>query len=220
MNRLARTLITGTALMILPLTSAYAGGSTSTAPSYSNILNGQVNLNASVSTLNANTANVSGDASGQSVAGGNIVQVVTMNDTSVNNSQIDSNTVVLSKANVNVGNIGGNVSYSSQAVCNSADVSTDPTTTVVNSYQECSAIDPSSTLNANVSGVGGSVALTGSAVGNTFSEDTNAINAPVNTAQVNTSFVQSTVNANVSNVAGSVSATSAAIGNNAQIIHY
>lgn len=217
MTRLAKILITGTALTILPLTQACAAESTSTG---SNILNGQVNFNATVSTLNTDVYNTGGDVVGQSVAGGNAVDITTMNDTTVTNNQFNKSTTIESTINAGVGNIGGSVGYSSQAACNSASVSTDPTLTAVNSQQECRSIDPASTVNANIAHIGGDVGLASSAVGNTFEADSNASNMPVSTGQINSSFVQSKVNANISNVGGTVSATSAAIGNNAQILHY
>lgn len=157
---------------------------------------------------------------GRSVAGGNAVDITTMNDTTVTNHQFNKSTTIESTINAGVGNIGGSVGYSSQAACNSAGVSTDPTLTSVTSEQECRSIDPASTINANVAHIGGDVGLASSAVGNTFEADSNASNMPVSTSQINSSFVQSKVNANVAHVGGTVSATSAAIGNNAQIIHY
>ncbi len=55
MTRLARILTTATALTILPLSLACAAGSTSGG---SQILNGQVNFNATVSTLNTQTYDI------------------------------------------------------------------------------------------------------------------------------------------------------------------
>lgn len=179
-----------------------------------------MNLNASVSTLNTTVQWAKGDVAGQSVAGGNVVDIITMNDTTVANEQFNKSVTIDSTINARAGDIGGSAGYTSQAVCNSADVSTDPTTTAVYSNQECRAIDPSSTINAHLRNIGGDVGLASSAVGNTFSEDTNAINAPVETHQINSSFVHSDVNANIANVGGSIATTSAAIGNNAQIVHF
>lgn len=210
----------GTALTILPLTIACAAGSTDPTQAGSRILNGQVNFNASVSTLNTTVHGVHGDVAGQSVAGGNVIDITTMNDTNVINNQYNKSVTIDSTINGRVGDVGGSVGYTSQAVCNSAGVSTDPTTTAITSNQECRSIDPSSTVNAKAYNIGGDVGLASSAVGNTFEADSNASNMPVDTNQINSSFVHSTVNGNVSNVGGSVAATSAAIGNNAQIIHY
>lgn len=184
------------------------------------VLNGQVNFDVEVSKLNVNVQDVGGDAVGQSVAGGNVVDITTMQDTKVYNNQYSTSSYIGSQLNANVNNVSGSVGYTSQSVCNAADVSTDPTTTDVYSNQECRAQDPSSTLNAAVSNVKGDVALSGSSIGNNFAEDTNAPNAPVETYQINNSATYSTVNASVANVHGSTSATSAAIGNNAQIVHY
>lgn len=203
--------------MILIPNLACAAGSTDTG---SQILNGQVNFNASVSQLNTTAYGIHGDVTGQSVAGGNAIDITTMNDTHVINNQYNKSTTIDSAINTKVGDVGGSVGYSSQAICNSAGVSTDPTVTAIDSNQECNSVDPSSKINASVTGVGGDVGLASSAVGNTFQADSNASNMPVQTNQINTSFVQSKVNANVANVGGSFSASSAAIGNNAQILHY
>ncbi len=184
------------------------------------ILNGQVDFNVSVSKMNVDVQNVGGDAVGQSVAASNLVDITTMQDTKVNNEQYSTSSMVGSEINLNANNISGSVGYVSQAVCNGADVSTDPTTTDVYSNQECRAADPSSTVNAGVTNVSGDVSLASSALGNNFGEDTNAPNAPVETDQINSSATYSTVNANISGVHGTVSTTSAAIGNNAQIVHY
>ena len=167
-----------------------------------------------------NVQDVGGDAVGQSVAGGNVVDITTMQDTKVNNQQFSKSSYIGSQLNANVNNVSGSVGYVSQAVCNAASVSTDPNTTDVYSNQECRSIDPSSTLNASVTNVSGDASLASSALGNNFEEDTNAPNAPVETYQINSSAMTSTVNANVAGVHGSTSATSAAIGNNAQIVHY
>lgn len=179
-----------------------------------------MNFNASVSTLNTTVHGVHGDVAGQSVAGGNVIDITTMNDTHVINNQYNKSVTIDSTINARIGDIGGSVGYTSQAVCNSAGVSTDPTVTAITSNQDCHSIDPSSTLNAKAYNIGGDVGLAGSAVGNTFQADSNASNMPVDTAQINSSFVHSVVNANVANVGGSVGATSTAIANNAQIIHY
>ena len=146
---------------------------------------------------------------GQSVAGGNVSRHHDdeRHDHVINN-QYNKSTTIDSTINAGVGNIGGSVGYTSQAVCNSAGVSTDPTMTAVNSNQECHSIDPSSTINANIANIGGDVGLASSSVGNTFEADSNASNMPVSTNQINSSFVHSNVNANLSNVGGSVGATS------------
>lgn len=184
------------------------------------ILNGQVDFNVSLSKANVNVEDVGGNAVGQSVAGSNVVDITTMQDTKVNNQQYSTSSLVSSELNVNANNVGGSVGYQSQSVCNSANVSTDPTTTDVYSNQECRAQDPTSTLNAGITNVKGDVSLATSSLGNNFEEDTNAPNAPVETYQINSSATYSNVNANVANIGGSVSTTSAAIGNNSQIVHY
>ncbi len=184
------------------------------------ILNGQVNLHVAVSKVDTEIMNVEGDADAQSVAAGNVLDVTTMNDTYVVNNQYATSVNISSTMNTSVQNVQGSVGIQSQALCNGANISTDPITTSVTSYQECEAKDPSSTVNAFVQNVKGDTSIASSALGNTFSADSNAPNMPVDTTQINRSSVYSTVNANVYNVLGSVGVSSAAIGNNAQVIHY
>ena len=213
--KLAKTLIAGTALLTLTASLAFAQQN-----SGSEILNGQTDFHLSLSNLNVQAQDISGNIDGQSVAAGNTLDVTTMDDTSVTNEQYASSAMIGSTLNASVKDVGGTVSLSSQAVCNSASVSTDPTVTSVYSNQECQAIDPSSSLNANVANIGNDVSLASTAVGNTFEEDTNAGSMPVQTYQINASSINSSVNANVSNITGNLSVSSAAIGNSAQIIHY
>lgn len=195
---------------------AYAGASTDS----SNILNGQVDFHIAQSTLNLNVSDAAGNVSAQGVAGGNAVDITTMNNTEVTNSQYVSSVNIDSDMNANVHNVGGMVNLSSQAICNSASVSMDPTSTNVYSNQECQANDPSATLNANIGNIGNDVTLSSAAIGNSFEEDTNAKQGAVQNLQLNESSVYSTANTNVNNVNGNVAISSAAIGNNAQIIHY
>lgn len=218
MTRLMKILIASTALAILPMSLAYADGSTD--PANSDILNGQVDFHIAQSTLNVNVDNAAGNVSGQSVTGGNAVDIVTMSDTEVTNNQYVTSVNIDSDMNANVHNTGGTVSLTSQAVCNSASVSMDPTSTNVYSNQECEANDPSATLNANVGNINNDVSLASTGEGNDFEEDTNAKYGAVQNYQVNESSVYSTENANVANVNGNVTVSSAAIGNNAQIVHY
>lgn len=214
MRHLAKILIASTALLTLPLSLAYAGDSTS------QILNGQVDFHVDHSNLNLNVNDAAGNTVGASVAGGNAVDITTMNNTTVTNNQYVSSVSISSDLNANVTNTGGTVDLSSQAVCNSAGVSTDPAYTNVYSNQECNAKDPSAQLNANVANIGNDVSLASTAVGNSFEEDTNAQSSAIQNYQLNNSNVYATTNANVTNVAGNVSASATAIGNTAQIIHY
>lgn len=186
----------------------------------STILNGQVTIGAQWSTLNVQAGSVGGDVIVQGSAGANALDVTTFNDTHVNNSQDAGSSNIGSVVNADVSGVGGGVSITTQAFCNSANISTDPQITDVTSDQNCHAQDPGSEVNANVNGVGGDVAIATNAFGNTYSEDTNAVNAPVQLHQANTSNVYGTANTSVHNVAGSVSVTSSAIGNNAQVLHY
>jgi hypothetical protein len=218
MTRLTRILIASTALLILP-TMAYAGDSTS-PPSQSNILNGQIDLHVANSTLDTNVNGAVGNVAAVSAAGGNALDITTMNNTNVDNNQYVTSVDISSNIAANVQNVGGEVGLQSQAVCNSASISMDPTSTNVASKQECDAVDPSSSVTANINNIGNDVQISSAAVGNTFEEDTNAKYGNVATQQLNQSNMYSTVNASVSNIAGNVTLQSTAIGNTSQIVHY
>lgn len=182
-------------------------------------MNGQVTLNTQWSNLNTVVDSVGGDVALQGAAAGNMVDIMTMNNTVVNNSQfVGPNAAIGSNINANLSNVWGSVGITNQALCNGASVSTDPVLTAVNSKQVCQATDPATAINAN--GVVGDMAIQSLSMGNSFEADSNAQNMPINTRQINTSIGASTINANVSNIGGSMSMTSAAIGNKAQILHY
>lgn len=214
-----RILTAATALVTLSAMCAYAGATDQ--PSGSNIINGQINLQSQFSNLSGNIDTIGGDAVVQSAAAGNMIDITTMNNTRVQNSQIvGPGAAIDSNVNANVSNIWGSVGVTGQAICNGANVSTDPTLTAVNSYQKCNAADPASAVNANISNVAGDAVVQSMALGNSFEADSNAPNMSIVTKQINNSMGASTVHANVSNVGGSTSLTSSAIGNTAQIIHY
>jgi len=187
----------------------------------SQILNNQINLQTNWSNLSGSVDTVGGDVVVQGNAGGNMVDVTTMNDTRVNNNQyVGPNATIGSNVSVDVNNVAGNVGITNQAICNGASVSTDPILTAIKSNQACHATDPYSEINTNISNIGGNAVVQGSALGNSFQADSNAPNFPIVSKQLNNSGVVSNVNANVFNAAGTVGLSSSAIGNNSQIIHY
>jgi len=222
----AKTLIAATAAVTLLATFAYAGDTSnghggSGQGTGSNIINGQINLQSQFSNLTGTIDGVAGDAVAQSAAAGNMIDIITMNNTRVQNSQIvGPGSAIDSNVNADISNVWGSTSVSSQALCNGASVSTDPMLTSVNSYQRCDSSDPSTSVNANINSIGGNAVVQGMALGNSFEADTNAANMPIVSRQINNSMTTSTVHANVSNVGGSTSLTSSAIGNTGQIIHY
>jgi hypothetical protein len=225
-----KTLIAATALATLSATCAYAGGANQygswndgamAGGAGSQINTNQLNTQTNWSNLNGNIDTVAGDAVVQGAAGGNLMDITTMNNTMVDSSQIvGPGAAIGSNVVTNINNIGGSVGIQNQALCNGLSVSTDPTFASTRSYQECNAADPSSKINANVTNIAGNVAFQGSSLGNTFEADSNAPNMPIWNKQINNSTVASTVNANVYNIGGSTSLTSSAIGNTGQIIHY
>jgi hypothetical protein len=225
----SKTLIAATALATLSATCAVAGGAEygswndggMAGGIGSQISNSQVNLQTNWSNLTGNADTVAGDVVMQGAAGGNLMDITTMNNTVVNNSQIVGPGASIGSDIVgNINNIGGSVGISNQAVCNGVSVSTDPTLSATHSYQECAASDPSSMIKAHITNIGGDAVIQGSSLGNTFEADSNAPNMPIWNKQINNSTIASTVNANVYNIGGSTSMTSSAIGNTGQIIHY
>ena len=228
----AKILIAATALATLSATCAYAGGAEygswndgayagGSGSIGSVISNAQINNQTNWSNLNRNIDTVAGDAVVQGAAGGNLMDITTMNNTMVNSSQIvGAGSAIGSNIVTSINNIGGSVGIQNQALCNGLSVSTDPTFASTKSYQECNASDPASQINANVTNIAGNMAIQGSSLGNSFEADSNAPNMPVWNKQINNSSVASTVNANVYNIGGSTSLSSSAIGNTGQVIHY
>jgi hypothetical protein len=213
---LAKTLLAAAAIAVMPLAPAMADGAIG-----SQIMNGQINLQTNWSNLNGSVDTVGGDVVAQGSAAGNMVDITTMNDTRVQNSQIvGPQANIGSNVNMDAINVWGSVGISSQALCNGAQVSTDPILTKVNSYQECNARDPYSRINTNITNVAGNAVVQGSAIANSFEADSNAPNFPIVTKQISNSASVSNVNANMFNVGKSVGLSSSAVGNTAQIIHY
>ena len=161
--------------------------------------------------------NAEHDVNLQASSVGNTAEVVTLSDSEVSSTQINSGDIG-SVINSNVDSVAGYVQMDATTACNNIDVSTDPTVTVVNSEQTCTAADPSATINANISNVGG-VGLNATAVANQFTTDSNATHFPVTNTQNNSGAVIATVNAQVHNV-GAVDMSATAVGNTAQIVHY
>lgn len=187
----------------------------------SHILNNQINLQNNWSNLNAQVDTVGGDVVAQGSAGGNLIDITTMNNTRVFNNQIvGPNANIGSNINLDANNVWGSVGIQNQVLCNGASVSTDPVLTAIHSNQECHATDPYSSINANISNLAGNAVFQGSALGNSFEADSNAPNMPIMSRQLNNSGVVSNVNASVFNAGGSVGLSSSAIGNTSQIIHY
>jgi hypothetical protein len=200
-------------------------GDTSSPPasnfSGSNIVNGQINLQNNWSNLTGSIDTTGSDATVMGAAAGNLVDITTMNNTRVQNSQIvGSGASIGSNVNVDVNNVWGNATVANQVVCNGASVSTDPTYASTNNFQKCSAADPFSGITTNISNVAGNAIVQGSSLGNSFEADSNAPNMPIMSRQINNSGVTSNINANLYNVGGTATLSSSAIGNTSQIIHY
>lgn len=183
------------------------------------VVNGQVNMNTIWSSNTLDLVNVDGDAIGTASAVGNTATIITMQDSHVENNQIQTGNIG-AEVNANTWNVHGDVMLSATSLCNGVSVSTDPLVTAVHSNQQCGGDDPSASITANVNGVGGNAVMAAMSVGNQIEVDSNAANFPVTNYQANTAATIANVNANVANVHGSIQSTSTAVGNTAQIIHY
>lgn len=230
---LARALTLGTALLItLPAFAADSNTGTDwhqgsyqpgdgcewdCQPGEATIVNYQNSSGPVWSKINADVTNAEHDVNLQASSVGNTAEIVTLSDSEIASTQVNSGDVG-AVINSNVDSVAGYVQMDATAACNNIDVSTDPTVTVVNSEQTCNAADPSATINATVTNVGG-VGLSATAVGNQFTTDSNATHFPVTNSQNNSGAIIATVNATVHNV-GAVDMSATAVGNTAQIIHY
>ena len=114
----AKILIAATALATLSATCAYAGGAqygswndgAMAGGIGSQINTNQVNLQTNWSNMTGNIDTVAGDAVMQGAAGGNLMDITTMNNTMVNNSQIVGPGASIGSNIVgNINNIGGSV---------------------------------------------------------------------------------------------------------------
>jgi len=188
--------------------------------SESDIINNQVNLNTVWTNTNVEADNVNGDVNGSASATANAFQAVTFNNTVVDNNQYASGEAVGADLNAMVTNVNGSVNMGTVVACNTADVSTDPAYTVVNSKQECAVGDPSQATNVFAAQVQNDVNVSGAVAANVYTEDTNAQYNYVNTTQINQSQVNSTTNVQAYNVGGTVNVSSSAVGNTAQVVHY
>jgi len=227
-----KTFLAASALIALSATAAlaqdtgtwndggYTGGASSSS-SGSNILNSQINLQNTWSNLNGSIDTAGSDATAQGAAAGNLVDITTMNNTVVKNSQIvGAGASIGSNVNVDMNNIWGNATVANQVVCNGASVSTDPTYSATSNYQKCNASDPYGSINTNISNISGNATVQGSTLGNSFEADSNAPNMPITSKMINNSGTVSNVTANLYNVGGTATLSSSAIGNTSQIIHY
>ena len=169
--------------------------------------------------MNIDVAHVGGSVSATVTSVGNTAEILTMTDSKVTNTQVNKGAVG-AKLNATVNHVENNVMLQATAVCNAADISTDPQVTNVNSVQVCKSPDPSAQVNAQVYNTGGDVGVGATAIANQLQIDSNAASFPVHNDQENTSGMAAIVNAGIGNIAGDVSASATAVGNSAQIVQY
>ncbi len=130
-----KTLLAASALIALSATASLAGGVgdqngawNDASSTGSNIINGQINLQNAWSNLNGSIDTTGSDATAAGAAAGNLIDITTMNNTTVKNSQIvGSGANIGSNVNVDMNNVWGNATSANQVLCNGASVSTDPT---------------------------------------------------------------------------------------------
>lgn len=219
-----RKILLASVLVTVSATSAFAqeyGTWNDNGAIGSLVVNDQVNLQTNWSNLSGVVDTVGGDVVAQGAAAGNIVDVITMDNTRVFNNQIVSSQATIgSNVSLDANNVWGSVGINNTSLCNGASVSTDPVLTSVNSYQECGAKDPYTGTSAFVTNIAGNAVFQGSAISNSFEADSNAPNFPVFNKQINNSSAISNMAVNAFNVGGTVGMQSSAIGNTARVIHY
>jgi hypothetical protein len=185
------------------------------------VVNDQVNTVTNWSNLSGVVDTVGGDVVAMGAAAGNIVDVITMDNTRAFNNQIVSNSATIgSNVALDANNVWGSVGVNNSSLCNGASVSTDPFLTSVKSYQECNARDTYTGTSAFVTNIGGNAVFQGSAISNSFEADSNAPNFLVFNKQINGSSAISNMAVNTFNVGGTIGMQSSAIGNTARVIHY
>jgi hypothetical protein len=185
------------------------------------VINDQQNTRTNWSNMSGVVDTVGGDVVAQGAAAGNIVDVITMDNTRFfNNQVVSSQATIGSNVLMDANNVWGSVGVNNSSLCNGASVSTDPVLTSVNSYQECGAKDPFTGTSALVTNIGGNAVFQNSAISNSFEADSNAPNFPVFNKQLNNSSAISNMAVNAFNVGGTVGMQSSAIGNTARVIHY
>jgi hypothetical protein len=185
------------------------------------VVNDQVNTVTNWSNLSGVVDTVGGDVVAMGAAAGNILDVITMDNTRAFNNQIVSNSATIgSNVALDANNVWGSVGVNNSSLCNGASVSTDPFLTSVKSYQECNARDTYTGTSAFVTNIGGNAVFQGSAISNSFEADSNAPNFLVFNKQINGSSAISNMAVNAFNVGGTIGMQSSAIGNTARVIHY
>jgi len=185
------------------------------------VVNDQVNTVTNWSNLSGVVDTVGGDVVAMGAAAGDIVDVITMDNTRAFNNQIVSNSATIgSNVALDANNVWGSVGVNNSSLCNGASVSTDPFLTSVKSYQECNARDTYTGTSAFVTNIGGNAVFQGSAISNSFEADSNAPNFLVFNKQINGSSAISNMAVNAFNVGGTIGMQSSAIGNTARVIHY
>ena len=216
MRRIAKSLIAGTALLSLAALQVSA----EEYVEYGNaeVINGQINFGNVWSTINATVSATNGDVHAFTQSVGNTVNIFTMSNTWVENSQ-DQRGDVGAEINLEATDVWGDVRVGATALCNGAMVSTDPDVTAVKSEQTCGAKDPSAVVNADLSNISGGVGIAATAVSNQIQVDSNAKNFPIDSTQLNQADTVATINADISNT-GQVDLSGSAVGNSATFIHY
>src|SRR5262249_23756863 len=94
--------------IFLSLSLLALSGLSANAQTGSEILNHQINLNNNWSNLNVTVDTVGGDVAAQGAAGGNLVDITTMNDTKVTNNQnVGFDAAIGSNINLNANKVWG-----------------------------------------------------------------------------------------------------------------
>ena len=179
------------------------------------ILNGQLNIGTTVSSLQTHITDITGEVTVTSAAIGNSLSVDVVGDTYVGNTQHNVG-YVGSWLNATVSDTKS-VTLTSAAIANTASIKVTGADSLVVDNLQTQAWDPQATLHAHVSNIDGDVTLTAAAISNSLAIETDAALVRIGSTQRNHGPNIANVNATVTDVAGDVAVTSAAIGNSLSI---
>jgi hypothetical protein len=179
------------------------------------ILNGQLNIGTTVSSLQTHITDITGEVTVTSAAIGNSLSVDVVGDTYVGNTQQNWG-YVGSSLNATVANTK-DVTLTSAAIANTASIKVTGADSLVVDNLQTQAWDPQATLTAHVSNINGDATLTAAAISNSLAVETDAALVRIGTTQRNQGPNIASVNATVKNISGDVAVTSAAIGNSVSV---
>jgi hypothetical protein len=216
MKTIKSALVAGVASIALASAAAASGTCPGPNPCPPNtILNGQLNIGSTISNVQTNVQNVTGEVTVTSAAIANSLSVDVTGDAMIGNTQQNFG-YVGSTLNATVAHTK-DVSLTSAAIANSASIKVMEADTLEVNNLQTQAWDPAAYLTAHVSDIDGGATLTAAGISNSLAVETDAALIRVGTTQRNQGPNIASVNATVRSISGDVSITGAAIANSVSI---